>query len=415
MKNPKKKIVFVFFVWGEEYIERLCNLLLKNIDIEISESTKLFNKFNIIFKFYTTQESFQDIQNSFIKYKYLNKYCNLKIKEFDKLSKYFNKRNKYKLLGSLQTISIIDNISSDYIFFLYPDFLFKIGSIKNILSNLKDYDIFYTYCPQVIEEEVLKQINTNSFNYFLKNIEKIILKYLHPIVKACELDTKRFNHASNLSIIKKDHAIFKNFHLHPTLIKISVKHRELFKSSNISFDEDFFDFAIDKNLKIYYPKNSDEMMFCSLFERNAVLLPKVKMTHLNVATWILQNAYPIHYKNVSNTFTLKTKNNDKNEVKKSISRIENFVNTVLEYINRDDLFDRIYYRKDPLFVIASLNSKKRNLFYKKENILNYHDKSIDNIFSKNKYLTKKNFKNLYLSELKNLDISVYDSISNFIN
>ena len=157
------------------------------------------------------------------------------------------------------------------------------------------------------------------------------------------------------------------------------------------------------------------MMFCSLFERNAVLLPKVKMTHLNVATWILQNAYPIHYKNVSNTFTLKTKNNDKNEVKKSISRIENFVNTVLEYINRDDLFDRIYYRKDPLFVIASLNSKKRNLFYKKENILNYHDKSIDNIFSKNKYLTKKNFKNLYLRELKNLDISVYDSISNFIN
>ncbi len=298
---------------------------------------------------------------------------------------------------------------------MYPDFLFKIGSIKNILSNLKDYDIFYTYCPQVIEEEILKQINTNSFNYFLKNIEKIILKYLHPIVKACELDTKRFNHASNLSIIKKDHAIFKNFHLHPTLIKISVKHRELFKSSNISFDEDFFDFAIDKNLKIYYPKNSDEMMFCSLFERNAILLPKVKMTHLNVATWILQNAYPIHYKNVSNTFTLKIENNDKNEVKKSISRIENFVNTVLDYINRDDLFDRIYYRKDPLFVIASLNSKKRNLFYKKENILNYHDKSIDNIFSKNKYLTKKNFKNLYLRELKNLDISVYESISNFIN
>ena len=153
--------------------------------------------------------------------------------------------------------------------------------------------------------------------------------------------------------------------MHPTLIKISIENRELFKSSNISFDEDFFDFAIDKNLKIYYPKNSDEMMFCSLFERDAVLLPKVKMTQLNVATWILQNAYPIHYKNVSNTFTLKTKNCNKNEVKSSISRIENFVQTVLDYINRNDLFDRIYYRKDPLFVIASLNSKKEIYFTKK--------------------------------------------------
>ena len=80
-----------------------------------------------------------------------------------------------------------------------------------------------------------------------------------------------------------------------------------------------------------------------------------------------------------NTFTLKTKNCNKNEVKSSISRIENFIQTVLDYINGNDLFDRIYYRKDPLFVIASLNFKK--FILPKENILTYHDKAIDNIFS----------------------------------
>ena len=60
-------------------------ILLKNIDIEISESPKLFNKFDINFKFYTSQESIQDIQDNFIKHKNLNKVCNLKLKNLIKL------------------------------------------------------------------------------------------------------------------------------------------------------------------------------------------------------------------------------------------------------------------------------------------------------------------------------------------
>ncbi len=415
MRNHKKKIVFVFFVWGDQYVKRLSNYLLKNIDLEIQENNKIFNKFDIKFKFYTTNQSSKDIENNFFQYKYINKFCNLEIKTFDNLSKNLDKKNKYKLLGSLQTLSFIDNILYDYMFFLYPDFLFKLGSIKNLLNNLKNYDIFYSYCPQVIEEDVLIKIKKNSFDYFLRNFEEIILKYLHPIVKACDLDTDRYNHASNLALIMKDHAIFKNFHLHPTLIKISTNNRELFKSSNISFDEDFFDFAIDKNLKIFYPKTSDEMMFCSLFEKNAIMLPKVKMTKLNVATWILQNAYPIHYKNVSNTFLLKSKNHNKKQIKNSINRMENFLKEVINYINEDDLFDRVYKKKDPLFVIASLNSKKRTLFYQKQKILINHDLCIDNIYSKNININKKNFKKYYLKELIKIDPSSYASISDFLN
>ena len=132
--------------------------MLKNIELEIQENNKIFNKFDIKFKFYTTNQSSKDIENNFFQYKYINKFCNLEIKTFDNLSKNFDKKNKYKLLGSLQTLSFIDNILYDYMFFLYPDFLFKLGSINNLLNNLKNYDIFYSYCPQVIEEDVLNKI-----------------------------------------------------------------------------------------------------------------------------------------------------------------------------------------------------------------------------------------------------------------
>ena len=117
MRNHKKKIVFVFFVWGDQYVKRLSNYLLKNIELEIQENNKIFNKFDIKFKFYTTNQSSKDIENNFFQYKYINKFCNLEIKTFDNLSKNFDKKNKYKLLGSLQTLSFIDNILYDYMFF----------------------------------------------------------------------------------------------------------------------------------------------------------------------------------------------------------------------------------------------------------------------------------------------------------
>ena len=330
-----KKLKFIFFIWGETYIKNFseicCKFLIEELD------NKFFDPYKISIEIWTKKAS----ENTFNLNDFLNKKIEIEILDFSPLQNLFSLKNfnKYKILSILQRLSFIKNFKSNsLIFLLYPDFIWKIGSIIRIIKNIRNKTLAVAYAPQVIEENFFKR------KEITKNINEFIYENLHDIVNHNAIDNKekRASTAACLTYKKKNNIHFRNFHMHPVCINFKTKDINFLNNFFTSLDEDFIGKLKLNKKNTYLPKNSNEVMFASLFSKNAYESFKTSMKPFLIHySWVKSFCSNNHIFFSNNKFHLKKKPSDKqtddtklnNYLKKIYQHKTNITNNYMKKIN----------------------------------------------------------------------------------
>lgn len=363
IKNNKQ--IFFFPIWGESYINNFVNICIPCF----IESLTLFD--NIVSKNFTIQIwtkkddiiIFEKSPNIIKLKKKINiTYIIIPNKVF-KL--YF--LNKYDFLNLLQSIAITANsLKFNYIWFIYPDFIFNKTSLKNIyLKTQKDFEAIYIPVPQAIEEPLKEIIKYRGVLYIAQNLKKILAEYMHPIVKICAYDNLKTKTPSLFFSHKKnEYMMFRYYHMHPICLKLDLNNCELFKNFNTTLDGGFL-----KNLKKIYVARNDKFAICiSLLKLKSIKLPEIKNLRVRNVTnilleWCKQNINTLHIKISKFEYLIKYKNFNFKKYIISKKKLENLVVDLNNKINK-----RNRNKKDDIFTFEMssnpLAKYNQSLFYK---------------------------------------------------
>ncbi len=358
-----KKIIFPFVFWGEAYSQDLSDYCLNTLIDEIKNIDENFYKIEIAL--WTTSLDLEIVKENF---KNLSSRFNfININPF-LIDKELSKLNKYQFLNIIQTLMMTKYKKKyDYIFFLYPDFVWSKGSIQNIIKKLNKFDIFFVYAPQIIKENYVKKYNKEKLKYA---DQKFIYENLHPIVTSNTINQNNsINTAACLSFKFKSYYIFRNFHLHPICVSLKNFTSELLKPFYISLDEDFVGNLNLVKKNIYIPRSSNQMIFASLCKSDEIKIPIIKnKSFYKIQNWVQLHAYSNHVLLSKNNFYLENKENGVHKKNKNDSNVvSKFMNKIYEKINlkSTDLFNLSNYillidRKGHQ---KKINFKIENLFY----------------------------------------------------
>jgi|688.fasta_scaffold103911_2 hypothetical protein len=336
----KINISIPIIVWGESYFRFFEENFYVLIKKEFEDEKFIYKKYNINFDIWTEKKFNRKFKIKNIKTKFIS------------IDKYILNNNKYDIIKKIQKKIFEYYKKTDKILFLYPDFIWKNGSILNLLKL--DHDIINVYCPQIIKENYLKN------KFFIKNFEKFVANNLHAVVKNTIINDKKknfFTGATNLYQLSNKGYLFKNFHLHPILINKPNFNNVNF---NISLDEDFYhNYIIMNNIKsknIFYQKNAKKICFASVeSERNLSNVNGSNKSLINISSWFINNCTFVHLNNSLNTFLLNC------TYKKSLKEVKKFNKIFNKIYKKINIVDNNKIRvKD--FVIKRLNKR---LFYLK--------------------------------------------------
>lgn len=363
MRNNKQ--IFFFPIWGESYINNFINICIPCF----IESLTLFD--NIVSKNFTIQiwtkiEGIKIFENSpniiKLKKKINITYIIIPNKVF-KL--YF--LNKYDFLNLLQALAITANsLKFNYIWFIYPDFIFNKTSLKNIyLKTQKDFEAIYIPVPQAIEEPLKEIIKYRGVLYIAQNLKKILEEYIHPIVKICAYDNLKTKTPSLFFSHKKnEYMMFRYYHMHPICLKLDLNNYELFKNFNTTLDGGFL-----KNLKKIYVAKNDKFAICiSLLKLKSIKLPEIKDLRVRNVTnilleWCKENINSLHIKISKFEYLIKYKNFNFKKYIISKKKLENLVKNLNNKINK-----RNQIKKDDTFTFEMSSNPlvkyNQSLFYK---------------------------------------------------
>lgn len=362
--------------WGDQYIISLLkyafpcllrnlNLLKKNelaklkIIICTTKSSKIFLKQNQI-------------------YNDLSKKIQCEIFEIDDLIKnlFPKTANKYQFLACIQ--SLIINYAYfkkySYLMTLYPDFIFKDNTIKNLLklSKSQDCDILVPI-PQIIKERFDDEVTNDNFNETILNLEKLNFESLHDIILNNNINHLSTNTPSLFCQIEKDFIIFNNYHLHPILIKLS-DNRFKYTPFVKSLDEDYVK-SISYEKSFYVIKNSNELMINSLLGKDELKLVKYKYVEDLSVTWLNSMMYEINKKFSENSYVILKNNKIKPNLNK-MTRWTKKINKKLNLKTNNNYTDTALFAKVNYFI--NIRNFTFSLFTKKHDEFEFNKLIDDN-------------------------------------
>ena len=375
-----KNNVFFFPVWGKKYIENFSKYSLECLlrNLKSLEKKKLVgSKLEI----WTLKKDVNKI-NKLKKIKHLRKIIDVNFESIDPFLNFAKKSrlSKYLTLSILQKIMINSHSSKyDFFWFIYPDFIFSDNLIKNFLSLKKKYDAYFLPVPQLIEEFVQSDYNKNGKIFTSSSeMQKQILKYLHPIVKICDIEKTETNTPSMFMFRRNNTVAFRYYHMHPIIIRNDRQNVNLNYQIFKSLDEEMVEHLNYKN--IFITKNSKFALCVSLLGQNEVaLLPNVKFSFAETNKWVSLHVNKLHQFISKFTYILNYKNEKYNKKffeKKLNSRVskineslnlnpymrylENYsisnIGILLENKSYYDLIHKNYYRK--YFSLSKIQIKK---------------------------------------------------------
>ena len=387
--------VFYFCMWGKKYLDEFkkytCNSLIRNL-------RKTNNKKNLIY-IWTLKDDLKYLKKQKI-IKDLKKIIKIKFYVFDFIKeKYHFKNNKYVFLSTLQSLFIATfSFNCNYIWFLYPDFIFSDKSIKYIFQKLKknkELSSIMVPIPQVNLEAIESSHKKWGYDYIEKNLNEIIIKNLHEIVKIFDVRNTELNTVSVSCIHEKDYLLMNNFHLHPVVIKTDEKNYSYFNSVFPSLDEGYT--STLKNKKIYIPKSSDEVAFMSLLPQNEYKFQKYKFNIEETSTWCETHVNEFQRSNLNSTFKFYIKNSEMENLKFNIKLIDKFKKRILNRLNCSDeeLFKNRHFTQ-----LASRNTKNNTAIIEND-LLKIKTLYLNSIYKNQFYKTfKKSIKDRVM-EIKN--------------
>lgn len=387
-----KKLFINVNCWGEDYIDGLIQYTIPCLLISLKNIDKK-NLGMITFNICTDLDSIKVLKKN-SNLQLINKIVNCEFTPINDLLKSLKQKtkNKYQFLSLVQNLMINYAKKKNFNFFmtLYPDFIFKKNTIKNLIKLIQkeDCDILVPI-PQIIKEEVIKEIRTKKIDGVIDKLEEINFNYLHQIILNNNINEISTNTPSLFCEIEKDYINFSNYHLHPILIKLSLN-RYKYVPFIKSLDEDFIK-SIDYENKYYVIKNSNELLINSLLGKEELKLNKHKFDINETVYWLNSKMYEINKKFSMSTYTILKKSNYKIS-KKNLEKINTWINNINKKIlskKKANYFDDYEYShtkifrniQNFLFEIHLLDKKlNKNSF---NNIIKNHKLENISIFLKN--------------------------------
>lgn len=360
------KVKFIIVVWGESYVENFNNRFLISFcnQYTYKAAEKFLNKESSL-TIYTLKNDEKYFDK--IKINKLQQHLNVEFKFIDTIFSKI-KTNKYEFLSKLQNIIINLNHDSDYLSFVYPDFLFTENSIFNCLKLLseKNYSAIFCPVPRIIEEN-----SSNARNILDDGLSNHIKNNIHPFEKTSFTKSLRHN-PSLITYVSNKYWIYKNFHAHPIFLR-NLKNENYFSNFTPSIDEDFIKYY--RNTEYYVAKNSNEMLFASMTKLNEMRDVKTKFDNYTFAEWSSEHIREIH-KDIFIKFNyIMHFSNDysKDELKEDLERFEKFCkrNFFYIYIDKDLLFK--YYREFYKILTRKTKDKSRDFNSLQKLAINYRN------------------------------------------
>jgi hypothetical protein len=280
------KFKFAISLWGKKYIYNFCNYFLNiyNSDCTKNAIVKYLSK-DSEFTIYTLKNDIQYFDKKIIEK--INEYIKINIKELDEgfIKK---ERNKYTAVSAIQNLIINESYDFDYLFFLYPDFVFNENSISNVIKliNKNMYDAIFSPVPRIIKNnDIIKHAKNNQLTKYIKS-------NLHIFDRKSFLNDLRANPSIFIDNSCDDFWLFKCLHLHPIIVK-NLNSEDYYKPFGPTLDEDFIKIYHNKNYKVL--ENSNEIFFCSLTEKDEILLKD--QSSFDISTfyfWLEEHSHEIH-------------------------------------------------------------------------------------------------------------------------
>ena len=399
----KEKITINTAIWGKKYIDDFLKITFEFIIRELEHDKHFYNKYEIILEIWTLKNNFKDFK--FLKKKQLFK---TNLIEIDLLtnnySSYFN-NNKYLFLNIIQNLSLTRNYHhSNYIIFIYADFIWEIGSLKNIIKKIKNKMAVCIYCPQTIEENFKK-------NIIFEKISDFIINNLHPIITNHSFNKDmKFTTAASLNFVDKNFLVFRNFHLHPICLRLN--NTKILKKFFISLDEDFINNnEVFNRGNIYIPKKSEEIIFSSLLTKTFKTGLTTPYSFKSIISWVTHHCSALNVKFFENVFFFSRSNCKSLKLSKFIKNTKKIINISNINLSNNNKFNirslnkinsKIYLFKfmnfKKMVLDNSINIANDKYYYLHNHIIFNKPKEIT--LKKNDLLLKFLFKNIYYSFLK---------------
>jgi hypothetical protein len=333
-----KKSVFYFPIWGNDYIKLFSDFALKCLFNNLNKLDKRMLK-NSKIEIWTFKKDIPKLK-ALKNIKLLEKKIQINIENIDLIYESLDKTylNKYQTLSILQKIFINSHSHKyEYLWFIYPDFIFSDQMIKNFYDLKKKYDAYFIPVPQLIEEKVEVAFKAKNFKANTKNITDLLFKYLHPIVKICDVDNSKTNTPSMFLASNKNSYALKYFHMHPIVIKSNSDNLEMNNKFYSSLDEGLVQSLDKKN--IFITKDNYFGICISLLKEKEYQLPNEKFNLDLTLEWCKNHINTTHLEISKYTYFIKL-----NET--------GHVNTVLE--------NKINKRLNPLRKELLKSYKKKN-------------------------------------------------------
>lgn len=315
-----KKSVFYFPIWGDDYIKLFSDFALKclfnnlnKLDKEILKNSKIE-----IWTFKKDIPKLKALKNI----KLLKKKISINIESIDLIYRSLDRSylNKYQALSILQKIFINSHSHKfEYFWFIYPDFIFSDQMIKNFYNLKKNYDAYFIPVPQLIEEKVDVAFKAKNFKTDSKNITDLLFKYLHPIMKICDVNNSKTNTPSLFLASDKNSYVLKYFHMHPIVIKSDIGNIEMNNKFYASLDEGLVKSLAKKN--IFITKDNYFGICISLLKEKEYKLPDEKFNSDLTLEWSKNHTNITHLRISESTYFIK-----KNKTQYVNKNLENKIN-----------------------------------------------------------------------------------------
>ena len=302
------KNVFYFPIWGEAYIKLFNNFGLNCLYRNLIRMNK-DNLKNSKIEIWTFKQDIKKIK-SLPQIKKLVKKIEINYESIDELHKNLSNfnLNKYQFLSVLQKIFINSHSSKfEFLWFIYPDFIFSDNLVKNFFKLKKKYKAYFIPVPQLIEEKVIKEFNKKNFKPTTKNITKMFFDYLHPIVKICDVNESKTNTPSLFLSSDKNSIIFKYYHMHPLIIKSDIENYNMNNKFYSSLDEGLVGELDEK--KIFIAKSNYFGICASLLKEKEYKLPNERFNFKRSLEWCKNHVNKTHVEISKFTYTVKRKRN----------------------------------------------------------------------------------------------------------
>lgn len=351
-KAEDLRIIFSLVLWGADYVDNFLNFCLPSMLAE-GNLADLPNNVISTVEIRTTPDDQRILQQN-RKFQYLEKIINV---VFVDIAPYVDDANKYSTLSQgqsncIQTIRSKNKSLSgdeyifhyDVIFFLYADFVWAKGAIKNTLKRLAaGYEGVLTPVPPLVLESfqdllIQAQAQQNSslldegegkssylyeegagrkgtdptkekwlsyrdFGYSIdlspRELVRLGKPILHPMMRDNIIDYEMHsgNPAYVLWLGPNDDLLIRCFHAHPVAVRVQQENPLFWSHFHKTLDEVFLPQVFTSLDRLHYVEDSDEIAIVSLTEA-AFPVPIMPKNHFLDATfiarWAEAVAAPLH-------------------------------------------------------------------------------------------------------------------------